>query len=181
MLSDGAFLIEFYRRHIIFQDQPLLLQDPQDPIFSKERLVHGVFLDMIKMENQIPFFVLQSLAEEWFGEEELFRLLKYYNGLDSEYKMSTTKGSAFPIKSAAGKLFSADISQFYMIKNSSNNTLFLFSVAALKLGAKGLLNSFSADITVLKTLTTISSHQNRITANGDSSHYDFTHCKNDIP
>ncbi|KAI9192452.1 hypothetical protein LWI28_023105 [Acer negundo] len=97
------------------------------------------------------------------------------------YFLSTTKGSAFPIKSAAGKLFSADISQFYMIKNSSNNTLFLFSVAALKLGAKGLLNSFSADITVLKTLTTISSHQNRITANGDSSHYDFTHCKNDIP
>ncbi|KAK3213172.1 hypothetical protein Dsin_017878 [Dipteronia sinensis] len=88
MLSDGAFLIEFLRRHIMFQDLPLL-QDPQDPIFSKGWLVHGVFLDMLKMENQIPFFVLRSLAEEWFGEEELFRmlfrLLKYYNGLNSEY------------------------------------------------------------------------------------------------
>ncbi|KAK1550918.1 hypothetical protein Q3G72_026906 [Acer saccharum] len=95
MLSDGAFLIEFLRRHIIFQDQPLL-QDPQDPIFSKGWLVHGVFLDMIKMENQILFFVLQSLAEEWFGEEELFRmlfrLLKYYNGLDSEYESQFSGG-----------------------------------------------------------------------------------------
>ncbi|KAK2644931.1 hypothetical protein Ddye_020126, partial [Dipteronia dyeriana] len=45
-------------------------------------------LDVVKLLNDgsVPFADI-GLAEEWFGEEELFRLLKHYSGLDSEYKI----------------------------------------------------------------------------------------------
>ncbi|KAI7995687.1 UPF0481 protein [Camellia lanceoleosa] len=56
ILVDAAFIIEVLLRHW-FDD----LRTPNDRIFSKPWMIYDIKYDLLLLENQIPFFVLQDL------------------------------------------------------------------------------------------------------------------------
>ncbi|KAF8023309.1 hypothetical protein BT93_F0724 [Corymbia citriodora subsp. variegata] len=56
ILVDAVFVVElFIRNHYPAQ------QDPDDEIFSKQWMGNAVFHDVLLLENQVPFFVLENL------------------------------------------------------------------------------------------------------------------------
>ncbi|KAJ9182397.1 hypothetical protein P3X46_006398 [Hevea brasiliensis] len=53
LLLDGCFIIEF-----IFK---LAARDVEDPIIGSDHKLRGVMLDLLLLENQLPFFILREL------------------------------------------------------------------------------------------------------------------------
>ncbi|KAL5986037.1 hypothetical protein ACLOJK_028027 [Asimina triloba] len=64
MLLDGVFLLEVLRRnHSMYA--------PSDPIFSEQRqpsIIEYIKRDMLMLENQLPFLVLEKLAAVFTGD-----------------------------------------------------------------------------------------------------------------
>ncbi|PIA39182.1 hypothetical protein AQUCO_02700395v1 [Aquilegia coerulea] len=58
MVLDGCFIIELFR--IVGK---VIQTDPDDPIFAVSWVFIFLLRDLIKLENQIPFFVLQTLFD----------------------------------------------------------------------------------------------------------------------
>lgn len=56
MLVDGGFILELFLKSSIKG-----LRRRNDPVFTTPGLLHRVRLDLILLENQIPFFILQEL------------------------------------------------------------------------------------------------------------------------
>lgn len=56
VLIDACFIIEHFLRYYSFQDWI-----KRDPLFLKPWLANDVALDLILLENQLPFFVLEGL------------------------------------------------------------------------------------------------------------------------
>ncbi|XP_074321502.1 UPF0481 protein At3g47200-like [Silene latifolia] len=64
MLLDGCFMLEIIRGHNTGFDQ--LGYSPNDPVFTirgYNNMASLIIKDMIKLENQIPFFVLEKLFD----------------------------------------------------------------------------------------------------------------------
>ncbi|XP_071697957.1 UPF0481 protein At3g47200-like [Rutidosis leptorrhynchoides] len=59
MVLDGIFLIELFRKV-----GKLVQSDPEDPVFKMGWVSPFLTRDLLKIENQIPFFVLQKLFHE---------------------------------------------------------------------------------------------------------------------
>ncbi|KAM5550050.1 UPF0481 protein [Rosa sericea] len=58
ILVDAIFVIEFLRRYA--DDK---LQDKNDCIFGKPRMVEDIMTDLLMLENQLPFFILKDLFD----------------------------------------------------------------------------------------------------------------------
>ncbi|KAJ4979778.1 hypothetical protein NE237_010558 [Protea cynaroides] len=58
MVLDGCFIIEIFRIA-----GNLVQSDPQDPILTLSWLFPSLLRDLLRLENQIPFFILQSLFD----------------------------------------------------------------------------------------------------------------------
>ncbi|XP_058005221.1 UPF0481 protein At3g47200-like [Hevea brasiliensis] len=58
LVLDGCFIIELF---LIVGE--LVQPDPNDPIFNQPWILYSIMRDLLRLENQIPFFVLQSLFE----------------------------------------------------------------------------------------------------------------------
>ncbi|CAL0310400.1 unnamed protein product [Lupinus luteus] len=58
LILDGCFLIELFRK-----DEGLVLSEENDPLFSMLWILPIFCRDFLKLENQIPFFVLERLFE----------------------------------------------------------------------------------------------------------------------
>ncbi|KAG6736321.1 hypothetical protein POTOM_060933 [Populus tomentosa] len=56
LVIDGCFLIELFRK-----DQDTYLREDDDPIFSVSCMLQYLYHDLILVENQIPWFVLERL------------------------------------------------------------------------------------------------------------------------
>ncbi|XP_010242713.1 PREDICTED: UPF0481 protein At3g47200-like [Nelumbo nucifera] len=71
MLVDGCFMIELFFRYSEqhLEEQECLMKknevklDQKDPIFSSERMLPTILRDMLLLENQLPFFVLEWLFD----------------------------------------------------------------------------------------------------------------------
>ncbi|KAJ9554750.1 hypothetical protein OSB04_009364 [Centaurea solstitialis] len=76
MVLDGVFLIELFRKV-----GRLIPIDQDDPIFSMVWVTTFLRRDLLKLENQIPFFVLQKLFDEsTIGTRTLTSLiLEFFN------------------------------------------------------------------------------------------------------
>ncbi|KAH7862159.1 hypothetical protein Vadar_000878 [Vaccinium darrowii] len=59
MLLDGCFIIQLLR-HLGSSDVPI---EEHDPIFGRPWLIPVLIKDLLKLENQLPFFVLESLFD----------------------------------------------------------------------------------------------------------------------
>ncbi|KAH0972002.1 hypothetical protein GBA52_024158 [Prunus armeniaca] len=59
MVLDGLFTIELFRKV-----GGLSPSDPDDPIFNLDCVFANIFRDLLRLENQIPFFLLQKLFDE---------------------------------------------------------------------------------------------------------------------
>lgn len=58
ILVDAAFIVDLFIRNY-FKD----LRDEHDPVFHKQWMGNGVFHDVLLLENQLPFFILEKLYE----------------------------------------------------------------------------------------------------------------------
>ncbi|KAI3442140.1 uncharacterized protein J3R85_001456 [Psidium guajava] len=56
ILVDAVFIVELFIRNLYPEHQ-----DEKDEIFSKQWMKNGVFHDVLLLENQVPFFVLENL------------------------------------------------------------------------------------------------------------------------
>lgn len=56
MVMDGCFLIELFRKR-----EDYSLRSPDDPIFNMACIRQYIYHDLLLLENQLPFFVLQKL------------------------------------------------------------------------------------------------------------------------
>ncbi|XP_021599759.1 UPF0481 protein At3g47200 [Manihot esculenta] len=63
LLVDGCFIIEFLRK---FQDKSR--RDPDDPVFSY--MLQFLYHDLMLLENQIPWFVLEDIFHRTCGNNE---------------------------------------------------------------------------------------------------------------
>ncbi|XP_034225293.1 UPF0481 protein At3g47200-like [Prunus dulcis] len=59
MLLDATFVLELMLRHHFSR-----YRDNYDPIFHKPRMIEDVYHDILLIENQLPFFVLEGLYEQ---------------------------------------------------------------------------------------------------------------------
>ncbi|ONH95920.1 hypothetical protein PRUPE_7G096100 [Prunus persica] len=59
MLMDATFVLELMLRHHFSR-----YRDNCDPIFHKPRMIEDVYHDILLIENQLPFFVLEGLYEQ---------------------------------------------------------------------------------------------------------------------
>lgn len=64
MVVDGCFVIELFRKV-----GKLIPTDPDDPIFSMAWILPFFYRDFIRLENQIPYFVLEILFDLTKTEE----------------------------------------------------------------------------------------------------------------
>ncbi|KAF8023308.1 hypothetical protein BT93_F0723 [Corymbia citriodora subsp. variegata] len=60
ILVDAAFLVELFIRNYNWNHDPGH-RDQNDEIFSKQWMSNAVFHDLLLLENQVPFFVLENL------------------------------------------------------------------------------------------------------------------------
>ncbi|KAF5819732.1 hypothetical protein HanRHA438_Chr02g0092131 [Helianthus annuus] len=76
MVLDGFFLIELFRKA-----GKLVNTHPDDPIFKMVWVSPFLMRDLLKIENQIPFFVLQKLFEESRTDSCTLQslILKFFN------------------------------------------------------------------------------------------------------
>lgn len=58
LVLDGCFIVELFR--IVCG---VVKTDPNDPIFALSWVFHFLLRDFVKLENQIPFFILQALFD----------------------------------------------------------------------------------------------------------------------
>jgi hypothetical protein len=78
ILVDAAFVVE-----VLLKSSNHKLQDENDRIFKKPWLIQDVWTDMLLLENQLPFFILEDLFEKYSGEvlsenPTLGRLTEYF-------------------------------------------------------------------------------------------------------
>ncbi|XP_010034208.2 UPF0481 protein At3g47200 [Eucalyptus grandis] len=59
MLLDGCFVLELLL-HIFRSDDPI---DEDDPIFTRPWIIPILIRDLLKLENQVPYFLLKSLFD----------------------------------------------------------------------------------------------------------------------
>lgn len=84
LVVDGCFIIESVRKH-----SNEVSKEPDDPIFSMACLMELLNHDLVLLENQIPWFVLErlfvlTLNQEVPGNMDLIRLvLQFFQGLFS--------------------------------------------------------------------------------------------------
>ncbi|XP_042505589.1 UPF0481 protein At3g47200-like [Macadamia integrifolia] len=64
MLHDGCFILEF-----LLRNEPLEESDEDDPVSNNLWLSNAIKHDLILLENQLPFFVLEHLYKLNQGEE----------------------------------------------------------------------------------------------------------------
>lgn len=78
MVLDGVFLIEFFRKF-----GKMNHEHQNDPIFQMVWVIPFLMRDFLRIENQIPFFVLQELFDESQTEKDVCTLpsliLKFFN------------------------------------------------------------------------------------------------------
>lgn len=79
IIRDGCFIIE-----LILQALNLVPRNSDDPIFSMDWIIPSLMQDFIKLENQIPFFVLEKLykiavPEGTEGQGLANLVLKFYS------------------------------------------------------------------------------------------------------
>ncbi|XP_043818103.1 UPF0481 protein At3g47200-like isoform X2 [Manihot esculenta] len=58
LILDGLFIIE-----LLCRVGKLFHDDPDDPIFKSQWIYYSISRDLLRLENQIPFFVLRNLFE----------------------------------------------------------------------------------------------------------------------
>jgi hypothetical protein len=79
ILVDAAFIVE-----VLLKSSNPKLQDKNDRIFKKPWLIQDVWTDMLLLENQLPFFILEDLFEKYISKEvlsenlALVRLTEYF-------------------------------------------------------------------------------------------------------
>jgi hypothetical protein len=79
ILVDAAFIVE-----VLLKSSNPKLQDKNDRIFKKPWLIQDVWTDMLLLENQLPFFILEDLFEKYSSKEvlsenlALVRLTEYF-------------------------------------------------------------------------------------------------------
>ncbi|GKV16888.1 hypothetical protein SLEP1_g27458 [Rubroshorea leprosula] len=56
LVLDGCFITELFLKYSNAESR-----DPHDPIFTKPWMLQSLYLDLILLENQIPWFVLQDI------------------------------------------------------------------------------------------------------------------------
>ncbi|PIA39183.1 hypothetical protein AQUCO_02700396v1 [Aquilegia coerulea] len=115
MVFDGCFIIEIFRivGGLVFVDQ-------NDPIFTMQWIFSSLMRDLIKLENQIPFFVLQRLfnLSKQHGEPSLStfafkffnnalqrpeEVLERYSNLDALHLLGLLRLSLIPINNEPKK------------------------------------------------------------------------------
>ncbi|KAF4367682.1 hypothetical protein G4B88_001434 [Cannabis sativa] len=69
LVLDGCFLIEFFRKHMNME-----LQKSNDPIFETNYMMSFLNNDLILLENQIPWLVLDCLFQKIMSPEEIVEL-----------------------------------------------------------------------------------------------------------
>ncbi|EYU32505.1 hypothetical protein MIMGU_mgv1a007984mg [Erythranthe guttata] len=83
MLVDGCFVIEFLRKLFWVN-----LREKDDPVFRYRGLLGKVQLDLILLENQVPFFVLDKLFSMTIDESDdvtILFLIRFYAGCVSPW------------------------------------------------------------------------------------------------
>ncbi|KAK1550147.1 hypothetical protein Q3G72_014525 [Acer saccharum] len=65
-LIDGVFIVELIKGRRLQQYGEYGRPRNADPIWSHSSLTKEVFIDMLKLENQLPFLVISTLVDEWF-------------------------------------------------------------------------------------------------------------------
>ncbi|XP_059463595.1 UPF0481 protein At3g47200-like [Corylus avellana] len=69
MVLDGCFILELFRKvdntNLFDPEDPLVtnLFDPEDPLVTMSWILPFFYRDFLRLENQIPFFVLERLFE----------------------------------------------------------------------------------------------------------------------
>ncbi|TXG61863.1 hypothetical protein EZV62_013226 [Acer yangbiense] len=66
LLTNGVFIVEFIKGRRLQRYREYGRPRNADPIWSHPSLTEEVFIDMLKLENQLPFLVISKLADEWF-------------------------------------------------------------------------------------------------------------------
>ncbi|XP_031104005.1 uncharacterized protein LOC116007472 [Ipomoea triloba] len=61
LLLDGCFIVEFVIRSCLHYDAKGQAEDIYDPIFKISGMEDNIVRDMLLLENQLPFFILQEL------------------------------------------------------------------------------------------------------------------------
>ncbi|KAB1211769.1 hypothetical protein CJ030_MR6G025622 [Morella rubra] len=69
LVIDGCFLIEVFRKNVY-----KFLKGEDDPIFSMSSMIQFLYHDLILLENQVPWIVLERLFEFTKGPEEEYSL-----------------------------------------------------------------------------------------------------------
>lgn len=90
MVLDGLFLIELFRR-CVFKN----LRHSDDPIFRHERILSQLRHDILLLENQLPFFVLNQLfnmtkTNEYPDEDLIALSLHFVDGMFLNLSVSRT-------------------------------------------------------------------------------------------
>ncbi|KAJ0112228.1 hypothetical protein Patl1_03001 [Pistacia atlantica] len=88
LVLDGCFISELFRR-----DAKNKLRDPNDPIFSMSYLQEYLIRDLILLENQIPWMVLERLFSltKLSPDESLIQLaLEFFGNIFSSNEPSVT-------------------------------------------------------------------------------------------
>ncbi|KAF2285632.1 hypothetical protein GH714_006079 [Hevea brasiliensis] len=63
---DGCFIVEFIWK---FNEGPF---DKKDPIFGSDHILNALMLDLLLLENQLPFFILSELTGTAIPDRKLF-------------------------------------------------------------------------------------------------------------
>ncbi|KAK3444886.1 UPF0481 protein At3g47200 [Eucalyptus grandis] len=71
MILDACFIIELFRAHTC--ENP---EDADDPVFFTPWIVSSLMIDLLLIENQIPFFVLQEIYAKSKSPSDANRSLK---------------------------------------------------------------------------------------------------------
>ncbi|XP_043709735.1 UPF0481 protein At3g47200-like isoform X2 [Telopea speciosissima] len=74
MLVDGCFILEFLLRNL-----PLEVNNREDPVSSNLWLSNAIKCDLILLENQLPFFVLECLYKlnKGYGHNSLIEIIRF--------------------------------------------------------------------------------------------------------
>ncbi|KAL7117909.1 hypothetical protein ACP275_03G101800 [Erythranthe tilingii] len=99
MLVDGCFIVEFLRKLFWVN-----LREKDDPVFRYRGLLGKVQFDLILLENQVPFFVLDKLFSMTIDESDdvtLLFLIRFYAGCMWQWKLDDKKGEVEAVKSVS--------------------------------------------------------------------------------
>ena len=101
---DGCFIIE-----IFYKDDNEMLRDDDDPIFNMSCMLQYLYHDLILLENQIPWFVLEKLFNltKEPGSKTLSELALQFFGCSME---SSVWAFGSPLQRSKGQTFQAILS-----------------------------------------------------------------------